>query len=52
MPSIFSVLISEKMATLTEIKNDLTHEDVLNLYDTIAINNYNNYIVNKISEKG
>lgn len=51
LPSVFCVIISNKMSNLKELKYDLTHEDVLNLYDIICIDNYNKYVIQKTNQK-
>jgi hypothetical protein len=41
----FSLLISEKLATLHEIKTIYTLEDVLNLLEVIQVNRFNDRLL-------
>lgn len=51
---VFGALISAKMATLHELRTVYTYHDVLDMYDIICTDNYNQQIVqlNQEAENG
>lgn len=51
MPLLFVTLINNKVATYSDIKNNLTYQECLRLYDMCIINNYNNRIIQENQEK-
>ena len=48
---IFSTIITNKMATLHELKHVYYYEEALDLYELILVNNYNEYKYNEIQRQ-
>ena len=51
IPAVFGIVISKNMATLKELENYYSLEDVYIMYDIIKVNNYNEWISYKDLEK-
>lgn len=48
LPPIFTAIITNKLATLYELRTVYYYEEALNLYELILVNNYNEMTYNEI----
>lgn len=48
---LFGMIISSKMATLSELQTIYSMDDVYTLYDIVCTDNYNSFIINKNIQK-
>lgn len=51
LPAILGVVISEKMATLFELQTIYSYEDMEQMYETISVNNYNEWLMMEEAKK-
>jgi hypothetical protein len=47
LPAMFASVISKNMATIKELQGYYSMEDVLDMYEIILVDNYNNYVLNE-----